>query len=62
MLHVDHALSVYDAEQLGISPAVYNSKENLIATCGECNAGKGKTSINPVLYFALVHARSLHDA
>jgi 5-methylcytosine-specific restriction endonuclease McrA len=53
-LTVGHALSWYDADQLGDVGPYLNDDVNIFAMCETCNAGLGKASILPVTYHRIV--------
>lgn len=57
-LHVDHALSIDAAKSQGISESIYNSDENLIAMCEECNLGKKNIALPIRILIGILMARS----
>jgi|TARA_R100000093_G_scaffold68986_1_gene40930 5-methylcytosine-specific restriction endonuclease McrA len=61
-LHVDHILSIYDAKNMDIEIRIYESMDNLMALCEECNLGKGRTSLSPRVYAALLNRRADRNA
>jgi hypothetical protein len=58
ILVVDHILSVADGEAAGLSALEINHDENLCLLCESCNAGKGRLSMSPRLYIALLKRRT----
>ena len=60
VLHVGHVLSVNDAKKYDIPQDVYDSDENLIVQCGECNLGQGSATIPIRLLIGIIVAR--HDS
>lgn len=56
--HIDHMVSVKDCMAAGMIELDFNSDDNLIALCEECNLGKGSDSLHPrLLAIALRCAR-----
>jgi len=52
-LVVAHWISVHDGKALGLSEAELFHDENLLALCGECNAGQGRETL-PLRFMATV--------
>lgn len=56
-LHVGHILSVAEALEQELEPARFNSDDNLMAQCPECNLGLGKNPVPVWLVVGLMVAR-----
>lgn len=56
-LQVAHVVSVDSGHKLGLSDAILNSDENLIAACPECNLGMGKEPIPLRIMIPILKAR-----
>lgn len=56
-LHVGHILSVAEALDQKLEPAQFNSDDNLMAMCAQCNLGLGKNPVPLWLATALLIAR-----
>ena len=57
-IHVDHALSIDAARAQGLDETVYNSNENLIALCEECNLGKSNMALPVRILIGILMARN----
>jgi hypothetical protein len=57
-LHVDHALSVDAAKSQGLNESIYNSDENLIVLCEECNSGKSDMALPVRILIGILMTRN----
>lgn len=58
VLNADHLLTVDDGHRMGLTDEEINHDENLAATCEECNLGRGRVSVSPRIYVALLRRRA----
>ncbi len=57
-LQVGHILSVAESIDQGLAPVQFNSDDNLMAQCAECNLGLGKNPVPLWLAVGLMVARA----
>lgn len=62
ILHVSHALSVADAQEMGWSEDEYMDDANLYAGCEECNLGLKSKSMEARIFLRLIQLKILRRA